>query len=221
MKKLKSYFSQYSPYLAIFVTGSGVGWLVGLSISPVVSIVITSVAGSAAAIIAAMSGVDKKATDDSNDNHRSHAQWTVNPAPLTWLVVGLIVGLILGILARNNHLLGSDISTEIKRWSKAGLIQAGLSKEEIVLKLFEAQISTVAAGGEEATQSGASTPSTGTVLFTISADECGALRRTLYGSEQDLKRAVDRVKQLKNLSGVVNNPETLKNIVEQVLCPID
>ena len=53
MKKQESNRSKLLRYLGISVTGSGIGWLVGLSASPVVSIVITSITGSAAAIIAA------------------------------------------------------------------------------------------------------------------------------------------------------------------------
>ena len=39
----------------LLATGLGIGWLTGLSVSPVVSIVITSVTGAAAAIVAALS----------------------------------------------------------------------------------------------------------------------------------------------------------------------
>ena len=38
---------------ALVVTGFGIGWLAGLSISPVVSIVITGVSGAAGAVVAA------------------------------------------------------------------------------------------------------------------------------------------------------------------------
>ncbi|MFZ4660329.1 MAG: hypothetical protein ACOYNY_25185 [Caldilineaceae bacterium] len=45
---------------ALVVTGFGIGWLAGLSVSPVVSIVLTMVTGSVATIIAALSGVKEE-----------------------------------------------------------------------------------------------------------------------------------------------------------------
>ena len=49
---------------ALVVTGFGIGWLAGLSVSPVVSIVLTSVTGVAAAAVTALSGL-KEETDQA------------------------------------------------------------------------------------------------------------------------------------------------------------
>lgn len=118
--------------LCILVTGLGIGCLVGLSISPVVSIVITSVTGSAAAIIAAMSGLEDKSETGNTQSNRN-LRWNVNPAPLTALVVGLVIGSGYGIYVRNQDLLGgSDLSAELKQWTDAGLDQ-----EEVARRLFE------------------------------------------------------------------------------------
>jgi hypothetical protein len=58
--------------------------------------------------------------------------WDVNPLPLAALVVGLVGGSVLGIYARNNNLLGPDISIAIHKWSRAGI-----PEEEIVNRLFD------------------------------------------------------------------------------------
>lgn len=205
-------------YLPILITGFGTGWLIGLSVSPVVSIVITSVTGSAAAIIAAMSGVEKKLSDtnQSEKNEKIKTYWIVNPVPLAVLVVGLIVGSIAGILARNNNIFGSDISIEMQRWSKAGLTQAGLSEEDIILRLFDTQFPV----NSQLTRS---IPPGGTVLFTVSVEQCDALDAALARTEIDdpeaLAKALRRFEQLKRLPDIVSDPELLKNIVREVLCP--
>lgn len=84
--------------IALMVTGFGIGWLAGLSVSPVVSIVITSVTGSVATIIAALSGVKEEFLDaETSSTTVRRFLKAVTPAPLAWLVVGLIVGASIGI----------------------------------------------------------------------------------------------------------------------------
>lgn len=128
-------WSNIIKYIFILVTGLGIGWLVGLSISPVISIVITSVTGAAAAVIAAMSGLENKNEVDKDDTTESNQnfQWKVNPIPIAMLVIGVVVGSGIGIYVRNQDLLGrSDLSFEIKQWTDAGLDQ-----EEVARRVFE------------------------------------------------------------------------------------
>lgn len=118
------------------MTGFGIGWLIGLSVSPVVSIVITSITGAAAAVVAALSGLHDQYTD-GNVSERPSAQplrWTVNPLPLALLMLGTVIGTLLGIPARNYNWLGSDLSAELQKWSAAGLDQ-----KEVARRLFEIQ----------------------------------------------------------------------------------
>lgn len=107
----------------LLIAGVGIGCLVGLSVSPVISIVITSVTGSAAAVVAALGSVESKSGDGETKPAASAARRKVNPWPLAALVVGLLIGSIIGILARNNHWFGSDSSGEITKWINLGLDQ--------------------------------------------------------------------------------------------------
>lgn len=201
----------------IFLTiiGAGIGWLVGLSVSPVVSIVITSVTGSAAAIIAAMSGLeDKSNQSDGNDKllFRNY-RWQVNPLPLALLVVGILFGSTIGILARNQSWFGSDVSIEAHKWTRAGLTGDGYSQDEIVRKLFNRQLST----GTSVTKPVTS----GTVLFAVDSEECEALRAAaLRTPDEELISALrnSTVKQLRNLPSVVTDYPLLKAIIEEALC---
>lgn len=57
----------FSTTFMLCVTGLSIGWLTGLSASPVVSTLIASIMGSAAAIAAALSGIDNNASHQENE----------------------------------------------------------------------------------------------------------------------------------------------------------
>lgn len=106
--------------ISLLIVGLGIGWLIGLSVSPVVSIVLTSVVGSAAAIAAVLSGIDDRSATAGNESGRSQRTYGVNPLPLAVLIVGVVVGSVIGISARNRHWLGSDLSAEVSKWTRLG-----------------------------------------------------------------------------------------------------
>lgn len=205
-------------YLAIFITGGGIGWLTGLSVSPTISIVITSVTGSAAAIIAAMSGIEKNPTNpnQSENNEKTKIQWDVNPLPLAALVIGLVGGSIFGIYVRNNNLLGSDmdVAIEIQKWSAFGI-----QKQDVVNRLFDINFPS---DGQLVSSPGQSILTGTTVLFSVSSDQCDILRaasiRTEVEGSDALANALRRIETLKSLPDVVEDPELLTNIVEKVIC---
>ena len=124
--------------LGLLIIGIGIGCLLGVSVSPVVSIAITSLTGAAASIIAALSGLQEKQSSpkESDPYQISLARWSVNPWPLAVLVLGIIVGSIGGIWVRTHDLLGANIAAEVTNEVKKWTI-AGLSEEEIARRLFE------------------------------------------------------------------------------------
>lgn len=65
---------------------------------------------------------------------RSWLRLRIDPIPIGLLVAGIFLGSILGILARNYNLLGSDLSSELTKWERAGL-----EKTEVARRLFELQ----------------------------------------------------------------------------------
>ena len=214
MQSKKSNRSKSLSYFGLLFTGGGIGWLVGLSISPVVSIVITSVTGSAAAIIAAMSGI-AQLESDKKDVDIQKAGWNINPLPLSILVIGLVAGTILGILVRNNSLFGSDISIEVQKWSQAGLIQAGISEHDIVHRIFESQYPSP---NQSVSSDSRNIPEGGTVLFMVSTEQCDSFYKASARSDEELINALNRIKQFESLSGIVDEPKILRQIVEEVIC---
>lgn len=125
--------SQLLGSMSLIISGAGIGWLAGLAVTPVVSIVITSVTGIAAAIITAISGIrvkDYLATEESHVWRQAQA----TPLPLALLITGLVIGSVVGITARNNHWMGSSLSSELNQWEALGL-----DRTEVVRRIFEVE----------------------------------------------------------------------------------
>lgn len=108
-----------SVIIALVVTGLGIGWLVGMSVSPVISIVITSLSGAAAVVIAVFSGVREKLANPKMSTS-AIGRWLklVTPVPVMWLVIGIVAGTCLGVWARTHNWLGcepfADLQAELR-----------------------------------------------------------------------------------------------------------
>ena len=189
-------------YFALLITGAGIGWLVGLSVSPVISIVITSVVGSAAAIIAAASGLEGESASPPIPRE-------VDPWPIAFLVIGLVGGSIGGVRARTYDWLEPDISQEMAKWTSVGI-----SEEKIRNELFNAQFSLADTG--EISNSSSSDEG---VLFAVGAEECDSLRGK---SGDELKRELETSTsnpELQQLPEIIQDVDVLEELVKQVLCP--
>jgi len=212
MPKNNAWWVKLVKYLSLLLTGGGIGWLAGLSVSPVVSIIMTSVTGAAAAVVATMSGVDGQAADSGEvaSSKLLLLQALVDPLPLACLVVGLVVGSYYGVMARTHDWLEPDIAAEVEKWA-----QAGLPAEEVAQVLFQKryQVSgTPAAEGEPAVVA-----ANEGVLFGIGVDECTSLLgKTDVELKQELYSATNV--GLRSLPDIVTDPAMLQEIVERVLC---
>jgi hypothetical protein len=99
------------------VSGLGIGWLVGLSASPVVSGVIASLLGVAAGVVTTFRGTSE-----------SSAKSVVTDArPVALLVVGIALGASAGLTARTHDILSPPVKLEQTEESK-------VSKENLISK---------------------------------------------------------------------------------------
>jgi len=203
-----------SVLLGSFVIGLGVGWLAGLSISPVISIIITSVVGVVAAVVSALSGVPDPAVGGAAPTPLN--RWKVSPWPLACLLIGLLLGSGFGIWMRSHNSLGvntwtesaSDLTSEIQRWTDAGIIT-----ETVVSRLFDRRYPE---GGTEDTTTAPTPGFTNTILFDNpdSPTECGHLRGTATDSLSD-EMAQSEVEEFRYLS-VVTDTATLREVVDSL-----
>ena len=198
-RELNSWQRKSLEYTSLFITGTGIGWLVGLSVSPVISNVITVVVGSAAAIIAAASGLE--------DKFIPLGSRSLDIFPLTMLIAGLVFGSYLGICTRTYDWLEPSISKEVRTW-----VSAGIPEEEVVRAMFNARFfSTDVTSNTTAFNEG--------VLFADSINECDSLRsKTGDELKRELATSTGNPK-LRKLPEIIKDVDVLKELVEQVLCP--
>lgn len=149
--------------ISLIVIGFGVGWLMGLTTTPVVSIVITALVGAFTSVAAIAIGVrrwvqltandsskssdsDKEEPppeepkDDEENTPKSPAEALIEaasvlPTPLALIVLGLILGVSVGLRARSHDWFGLPVASEVKVWTDLGLDQA-----TAVQKIFERRL---------------------------------------------------------------------------------
>jgi hypothetical protein len=117
------------------VSGFGVGWLIGLSVSPVVHIVITSLIAFVVSVTSALAGLKvngDKAQPNNTVSSRRKLRIEVNPVPMMLMVVGLAFGASLGVYGRTNSWLGPSASRFADHWK-----DTGLEKRDISRRLFD------------------------------------------------------------------------------------
>ncbi|MBV7333779.1 hypothetical protein KFU94_37210 [Chloroflexi bacterium TSY] len=209
MKNQDMIFAPLLAFVSILLVGGGIGWLIGLSASPVVSIVITSVTGSAAALIATMSGL-KSRGDESGSAKGLQLfghHWAITPWPLAVLMIGILIGSSIGIRARNDGWLGSDVSIEISKWTAAGL-----SQDDVARRLFEHKYPI--AGTADTTTNNDDSVREGTLLFTVKSDECDRLHGTSNNGLQNAL-AISNSELFQTLAAV-EDADILRKVVEIV-----
>ncbi|MCI5131815.1 MAG: hypothetical protein D3904_09875 [Candidatus Electrothrix sp. EH2] len=95
-KKKKIYHA-----VSLVIIGLGIGWLMGLSISPVVATVLSGILGAVLVLAAVLSGFFYGGNASLIKNISD-----VSPVPFAWLMLGIIAGTSLGILVRTHNVLG-------------------------------------------------------------------------------------------------------------------
>jgi hypothetical protein len=83
-----------------------VGFLAGLSISPVTGIVLSSVCAIVVGATSSLAGLDKNASAEDS-THPNHSGVGLNPVPVAFLMLGIVAGSVGGILTRTHDCLGT------------------------------------------------------------------------------------------------------------------
>jgi hypothetical protein len=162
--------------LYVVIGGLCVGWFVGLSVSPVVHIVLASILALVVSAASAIAGLDKPPLEEPPKEETSPpslpqrmSRIRIDPRPIALLVLGLAVGSSLGTYTRANNWLGADPGRIVERWKGDGLDEGIIRK-----KVFEELYGPVKEGGEEGVST-KPTPSGGW-LFAVTAEDCDNLR---------------------------------------------
>jgi hypothetical protein len=168
-------------WFCLSVIGLGIGLLAGLSVSPVLSIVLTSLVGAAATFTAVFGNYIGARTRSLPEV--SQKKLDTHPAPLAVLVVTLVVGALVGLYSRV-HLASIRQSSEIKAielappasleksvkaWTNLGLDQSLVTKG-----LFESYLGITKDHYDRNADHTALAATVG--LFSVSAEECARFR---------------------------------------------
>lgn len=119
--------------LASAVIGLCVGFMTGLSVSPVVQTVLTSVLAIATALVSVLSGMTLK-----DEEAGRTGRIAITPMPTVLFMLGLVGGACVGILTRTNDWLGPDVPMLAQR--------AGMRPEEIYKRMVEQMYGSAPAG---------------------------------------------------------------------------
>jgi hypothetical protein len=145
----KSYF------VAISVSGFGIGFLVGLSASPVVNALLAGILSLVAAVVGALCGIRIEKSkpepklgqdpDAENKDQGSQLEWDtfpfaarVSPLPMAFLVIAIVAGSLVGLYARTHEWFAETPAHLVKKWQKS----TDLSPEDIARRLFDSMYGT-------------------------------------------------------------------------------
>lgn len=146
-KKEEVFPFAFSQGIAVLMIGLGTGWLSGLSVSPVITGIITSLLGIGSGLVVGLQSVMQDKSENDNRIKR------LNAIPGALLVCGLAAGATLGMVSRTHHFFEPG---------------RGIRKDSVGVSALHA--------GEQAYYSATTveTPYKG-VLFAAQEGECGRL----------------------------------------------
>lgn len=200
--------------LSLSIIGFGIGWLMGLSVTPVVSNILTALVATVMAMMGILSGLEGQRGEPGETGQVPNlsSRWAVNPVPVAILILGILAGSSVGILARTHNWLGwsEDISKEVKIWTDQGLEQSDVAKW-----LFDAKYKdgSTTKNGDTQIVSNPSKPGAPGVLFSASQKECESLLKL---PSKDLPTYINGT-SFKELSTLIEDAEKLQKVLE-VIC---
>ena len=100
MNKNETYRSRWPQTIYVLIVGMGIGWLSGLSVSPVIAGVLTSIMGIAGGVVA---GLKSMAKDGASAGGGRASISQIDALPAAVLVLGIALAAPLGIMARTYH----------------------------------------------------------------------------------------------------------------------
>jgi hypothetical protein len=140
--------------LCIFVSGLALGWLVGLSISPVIQVVLTSIVSIVVALSSALAGlIREEAEPSAATKFKRLPISSFNPIPIMFMVLGLAIGSSAGIYARSHNWFGTSAPSITSEWK-----DTGLSEQEISRRVFDSTYPPSPALEAKTTTTQANTP---------------------------------------------------------------
>lgn len=163
------------------MSGVGVGWLIGLSASPVVQSLLAAILGILTALVAGLSGLElpKSGKEEQAGRFSKLAQIPVLTAvPFGLVLVGVIGGSAGGIFCRENDLLGFRPGMYLERWKSI----SAADREKLIDRLIDKKVVVSSHDG--------AAPVSGSVLESALTSRCDELAGL---SGERLRKALDDI----------------------------
>jgi hypothetical protein len=230
--------------ICLVVSGAGIGWLMGPSMSPVLHIVVAGLLTLIAGAVAALTGLNgtagpeameesppKKPEDSAPSAPPAKLQNRFEPrrvtaVPLACFIVGIVLGSSLGIYGRTQDWLGADPKALVTKWQITKL-----PDDQIAKRLFDQLYPPVALSGGKSKGSeqgdknaeAASSPQVaarlaGGLFGSVAPDEYKEFRSA---PDKDLRRLMQASKnvRVRNFAGRCGDALCLRAAVEELLWP--
>lgn len=157
--------------VTILITGTALGWLIGMTASPVTQGVIATLLAAIVGLVTALAGMkfDQTRPDALGADTRNRIFIKgIDPLPVMALVLGIALGAALGIYTRSHNLLGSEADAGIDPAQViAKYAPLGLDEKVIAQRLFDIEYpagKVLVSEAEQKRRAG--------VLFDFSSSEC-------------------------------------------------
>src|SRR5437868_6089769 len=105
--------------LALLISGLSLGWLVGLSVSPVMHLIVGGVLTLVTAAVGASESL-RSLQMRGEQNASSSPRQTYSAVPLALVLIGIAVGSSVGLFARSNDWFAPTVERFSRRWNNTG-----------------------------------------------------------------------------------------------------
>lgn len=115
---------------ALFISGLSIGWMMGMSVSPVVQTTLNTLLTLLVGILSLVAGTQSLAAADADKAHQQRWMYLrrANLLPVGAFLLALSVGSATGIFTRTNDLLGPNPSVMAWRWGARGADSLTIAK---------------------------------------------------------------------------------------------
>jgi hypothetical protein len=215
--------------ICFLVAGGGVGWLIGLSVSPVIHIVVTSlltfVVSTASLIVGLGADGRQSAPESGAPQPQQTKRFSLKTSrlelyPMALVILGVVAGSALGVYGRTNSWLGPNVAKIVRDWERLGM-----SRKEIATRLFD-QVYPPANSGEKQTPKEKSTGAPKQTLSIIpgllaepSVEECLRLQAAPDEKLEELMRSSTHPQIREFAKRCSGNTSCLRAAVEVLICP--
>ncbi|HLL55233.1 MAG TPA: hypothetical protein VK447_16875 [Myxococcaceae bacterium] len=120
---------------SLFLTGLAIGWIAGLSATPVIGTILASVLAIVAGIASSLAGIEAVSKESSEAPKPGRPTAAATAFPVALLSLGIAIAAPIGVSVRARDLLSPSPSELVARWNGLGLDKATVAMH--FLKLLE------------------------------------------------------------------------------------